>query len=85
MAWACEVGGLCCGLGSRRARSFSGGRQFEQMWPWGLTRDDPSWVTICLSSHERASLARGPRVWCGLAWGCWLGLGIWIWDFHRGV
>lgn len=49
--------------------AFQEGRQFEQLWPWGLTRDDPSWATICLSSHERASLARGPRVWSGLAWG----------------
>lgn len=40
----------------------------------GLTRDDPSWATICLSSHERASLARGPRVWSGLGPGLALGL-----------
>lgn len=41
---------------------------------WGLTRDDPSWATICLSSHERVTLARGPRVWSGLAWGWGLDL-----------
>lgn len=75
------MGGLCCGLGSRRARSFSGGRQFEQLGPWGLTRDDPSWATICLSSHERAS-ALGP--WSasldsgGLVWP---GAGAWVWIF----
>lgn len=47
----------------------------EQTGPWGLTRDDPSWATICLSSHERATLARGPRVWSGLGLGLGFGFG----------
>lgn len=39
--------------------------------PWGLTRDDPSWATICLSSHERAwPVVRES----GLAWGWGLDL-----------
>lgn len=39
----------------------------------GLTRDDPSWATICLSSHERAS-ELGP--WsASVVWpGAWAGL-----------
>lgn len=59
--------------GIQEGPKLSGG-QFEQLGPWGLTRDDPSWATICLSSHERAwPVVREPvQRWAGPGWAvCW--------------
>lgn len=74
MACACAKGGLCCGLaslGSRRARSFSGGRQFEQVVGLGPDPGRPQ-LGDDLSVKPRAS-ELGPwsasLVWSSLSLG----------------